>query len=103
MSNMVAFNTAYKQATDAYNNIGNVANPTKNSDTGFGSFVGEALGNLSNALQGAENISSKALVNQADITDVVTSVSEAQLKLEAVMKLRDQGIAAYQDILKMPI
>jgi flagellar hook-basal body complex protein FliE len=105
MVDTVAFNAAYKQALAAYNNAGSVAAPNNagTSASEFSGFVGEALSNLSNSLQKAEKNSAKSTVGQADITDVVTSVGEAELALQTVIAVRDRAISAYQDIIKMPI
>lgn len=100
----VAFNAAYKQAVNAYNNVANVANTNASEDSsGFTGFISDAFRNLSSSLGMAESNSSKSLVNQADITDVVTSVGDAELALQTVIAVRDRAISAYQDIIKMPI
>lgn len=39
----------------------------------------------------------------AELVDVVTSIAAAELTLETVIAVRDKVIAAYQDIMKMPI
>ena len=39
----------------------------------------------------------------ADVTQVVTAVAEAETVLNTVMAVRDRVIAAYQEILRMPI
>ncbi len=48
-------------------------------------------------------MATKALVGKADLTDVVTAVSEAETALNAVVAVRDRVISAYQEIIKMPI
>ena len=40
---------------------------------------------------------------KAELIDVVTSVAAAEASLETVMAVRDQVIAAYQEIMRMPI
>jgi flagellar hook-basal body complex protein FliE len=37
------------------------------------------------------------------LVDVVTAVAEAETTLQTVVAVRDKVIAAYQDIMKMPI
>ena len=49
------------------------------------------------------NLSAKALVREAELVDIVTAVSNAEVTLETVMAVRDRVIAAYQEIIKMPI
>lgn len=45
----------------------------------------------------------KAAAGQADLTDVVTAMSQAEITLQTVVTLRDRVIKAYQDIMRMPI
>lgn len=103
----VAFNAAYKQALAAYNNAAGIAGggpaQVDSNSSGFISFIGDALKNLNKSLATAEASSGKAAVDQGDITQVVTSVGEAELALQTVIAVRDRAIAAYQDIIKMPI
>ena len=40
---------------------------------------------------------------KGDLVDVVTAVNSAEMTLETVVAIRDKVIAAYQDILRMPI
>jgi flagellar hook-basal body complex protein FliE len=40
---------------------------------------------------------------KANLVDVVTAISSAQTSLQTVLAVRDQVIAAYQQIMQMPI
>jgi flagellar hook-basal body complex protein FliE len=44
-----------------------------------------------------------ATAGKANVTDVVTAVSAAEVTLQAVTAVRDKAVAAYQEILRMPI
>jgi flagellar hook-basal body complex protein FliE len=44
-----------------------------------------------------------AASGKANIVDVVTAVSETEVAIDAVVAVRDRVIAAYEDIMKMPI
>ncbi|RMF14984.1 MAG: hypothetical protein D6757_05390 [Alphaproteobacteria bacterium] len=55
------------------------------------------------ALAGSEAVSAKAVAGKADLVDVVTAVSNAEMVLETVTTVRDRVIQAYQDIMRMPI
>ncbi len=101
---------AYQDALRVAQNIVEKANAStgmgETSDTSRSSFMSL----LGNALQGAENtgyksehLSVKALSGKADLTDVVTAVSDAETALDTVTAIRDRVISAYQDIIKMPI
>lgn len=69
----------------------------------FSSLVTDALGDVVNTTKTAEVTSAKALVDEADMVDVVTAVSNAELVVQTVTTVRDKVISAYNDILKMPI
>jgi len=69
----------------------------------FSSLVSDALGNVTAATQNTEVHAAKALVDEANMVDVVTAVSNAELVVQTVTTVRDKVIGAYNDILKMPI
>jgi flagellar hook-basal body complex protein FliE len=71
--------------------------------SGFGAMLGEALQNTVDAQKTAEATSVKAVAGKADVTDVVTAVTNAEVALDTVVALRDRVISAYQEILRMPI
>lgn len=54
-------------------------------------------------VQKAEKISIDAATNQAELIDVVTAVTNAELALESVIAVRDRVVQAYQEIIRMPI
>ncbi len=71
--------------------------------SGFGEMLGEALQDTLNAQKTAEATSAKAVAGKADVTDVVTAVTNAEMTLDTVVAIRDRVISAYQEILRMPI
>lgn len=84
------------------------------SISGIGSLRGEGVGTFSDVLKAAitdtsnavgasANSGIQAMNGKADLVDVVTSVQNAEMVLETVVAVRDKVIAAYQDIIKMPI
>lgn len=50
-----------------------------------------------------EAVSAKAAVGKADLTEVVTAVTNAEVTLQTVTAVRDRVVNAYQEILRMPI
>ncbi|MEQ8369254.1 MAG: flagellar hook-basal body complex protein FliE [Alphaproteobacteria bacterium] len=73
---------------------------------GAGAFAGmvkEALAGAVDAGRHSEAVSAQAVVGEAQLVDVVTAVSNAELALETVVAVRDRVIQAYQDVLRMPI
>ncbi len=76
------------------------------SDVGGASFldlVGGALKGAANSGYKSELVSTRALSGKADLTDVVTAISDAETALNTVVAVRDRVITAYQEIIKMPI
>ncbi len=99
---------SFQSAINAYSNAANMAKnvtPSAGEDgaKAFANVLQSTVNNATNQLRTAETYSAKALVNQADITDVVTAVNKAETTLQTVIALRDRLITAHQDIMKMPI
>ena len=51
----------------------------------------------------SEAVSVQAAARQAELVDVVTAVTSAEVTLQAVIAVRDRLVQAYQEIVKMPI
>jgi len=71
--------------------------------TGFAQLVNDALGSTKEALQSGEKLSLDAVTGKADLNQVVTAVTNADMALQTVVAVRDKVISAYQDIIKMSI
>jgi flagellar hook-basal body complex protein FliE len=69
----------------------------------FAKLLGDVVGGLEQSSKAAETQMAAHAQGKADLVDVVTSVASAETSLETVMAVRDQVIAAYQEILRMPI
>ena len=69
----------------------------------FASFVKGFAEQSVNATQGGENLSLKAVDKDAELVDVVSAVSNAEVTLDTVVTLRDRVIQAYQEIIRMPV
>ena len=50
-----------------------------------------------------EKLSAQSVAGKAELTDVVTAVTSAELTLQTVVAVRDRVISAYQEIMRMPI
>jgi flagellar hook-basal body complex protein FliE len=81
---------------------------------GAGSAVGGSGDGFVDALKGAaeswvetlqqsEQKSAQAVTGQVDIRDVVMAVNNAEVTLQTAVAVRDKVIAAYQEIMRMPI
>jgi flagellar hook-basal body complex protein FliE len=54
-------------------------------------------------VKSGEAATSKALSGNADMAQVVTAVSNAEVTLQAAVAVRDKVIQAYLDVIRMPI
>ncbi len=98
----LAYTDALKRASDAAKS-GAADVETGATGTNFADLVRDAVENGINATKSAETISLQAAVGQAEIVDIVTAVSNAELTLQTVVAVRDRVVQAYQDIMRMPI
>jgi len=95
-------------AASAYANVAKLASSSplsggEESGTSFTSMLKQAMGAVTEAGQKAEAQTRAVAAGKANMVDVVTAVSETEVAIEAVVAVRDKIIAAYQDIMKMPI
>jgi flagellar hook-basal body complex protein FliE len=70
---------------------------------GFGELLQNVMASATDQSRAAETQMAQAVQGQGSLIDVVTAVSSAEASLETVMAVRDQVIAAYQEIMRMPI
>ena len=69
----------------------------------FSDMIKDSLSEAVDTQYGAEAMKMNALTGKADITDLVTSIANAELALNTIVTIRDKVISAYQDIIRMPI
>ena len=69
----------------------------------FADFVQEAVSDAVATGHRAEQVAVDAVAGDADIVDVVTAISAAEMTLETVVSVRDRMVSAYQEIMRMPI
>ena len=50
-----------------------------------------------------ESMSMKAVDKKADLVDIVTAISNAEVTLDTAVTIRDRAIQAYQEIIRMPV
>ncbi len=70
---------------------------------GFMDMVGKALSSEAALGYKGESMATKGIAGKADITDVVTAMTDAETALNTVVAVRDRVISAYQDVIKMAI
>jgi flagellar hook-basal body complex protein FliE len=79
-------------------------NPMQESGgSAFSQLVNTAVTEAVNASRTSEKQMAAHTAGKAELVDVVTAVASAEASLETVMAVRDHVIAAYQEIMRMPI
>lgn len=73
------------------------------SQTSFTSVLKEALTAVNDLGQKSDAQTRSAVNGKANMVDVVTAVSETEVAIDAVVAVRDKVIAAYEEIMRMPI
>jgi flagellar hook-basal body complex protein FliE len=69
----------------------------------FSSLIQGAISGVAQSGKAAETQAIAAAAGKADIVDVVTAVAESEAALETLVAVRDRVIAAYEEIMRMPI
>jgi flagellar hook-basal body complex protein FliE len=75
----------------------------KDAGPSFAKFVKDATATGIEQLHKSEQVSAAAVVGKADLTEVITAVTNAELTLQTATSGRDKVVQAYQEILRMPI
>lgn len=70
---------------------------------GFEALLGDVMNSAMAAGKQAEATALNGMAKKAELVDVVTAVTQAELTLETVTALRDRMISAYQEVMRMPI
>ncbi len=70
---------------------------------GFGGLVARAMEAGIEISRTAEAASTQALTGQGGVTEAVLAISRAELALQTGVALRDRVVAAYQEVMRMPI
>jgi flagellar hook-basal body complex protein FliE len=69
----------------------------------FGDMVKGMMDETIQSSRQAETKITQAVQGKADLVDVVTAISSAETSLQTVLAVRDQVIAAYQQVMQMQI
>ena len=96
---------AYAQ-TQGSSGIGSVSGgggPQALGGSAFSDMLKGVMESTTQSSRAAETQMAAQVQGKAELIDVVTAVSAAEASLETVMAVRDQVIAAYQEIMRMPI
>jgi flagellar hook-basal body complex protein FliE len=77
--------------------------PADVSGGNFSDFLTGAVKDSINTMHQGEQAATAQVAGKANIVDVVNSVNAAELTLDTVVAVRDKVVAAYQQIMNMPI
>jgi flagellar hook-basal body complex protein FliE len=94
---------AYRTAAAAIADAIQPAAPQPGQGGGFGAALQRAVEGVVEVGRSADVAATAALTGQGSVTDVVLAVSRAELALQTAVAVRDRVVAAYQDVMRMPI
>lgn len=69
----------------------------------FGELLRSELAQARDALRRSEATAVAGLTGAASVQEVVEAVSAAELSLQKIVAVRDRVVAAYQEIVRMPV
>jgi len=69
----------------------------------FSDLVKGALNDAVKVGRESERLSIAGIAGQADLSQVVTAVAQAEVTLQTVVAVRDKVIDAYKEIIRMPM
>ena len=99
----VSFNNAIAAYDSAARAMGAPGLEARSTAPGFADLLRGVADDATAAGREGERASLQAIAGKAELADVVTAVSNAEVALQTVVAVRDRVIQAYQDILRMPI
>jgi flagellar hook-basal body complex protein FliE len=66
-------------------------------------MVKDAMTQVNQAARASDAQSHSMAAGKANVVDVVTAVAESEVAVGALVAVRDRVIAAYEEIMRMPI
>jgi flagellar hook-basal body complex protein FliE len=63
----------------------------------------DALGQVTQVTRASDTQAQALATGKANVVDVVTAVAESEVAVGALVAVRDRVIAAYEEIMRMPI
>jgi|SRR5215470_4458951 len=99
-------------AAGAYASLARLADPSNalaqaagesTAGPSFGSLLKDAVGSVLEAGRKSDVQTQALAAGKSNVVDLVTAVSETEVAVEALVAVRDKVIAAYEEIMRMPI
>jgi flagellar hook-basal body complex protein FliE len=97
-----AYASALAQLRDQSAGLGRDAS-TQDSGPNFGSVLKDVMATVTAAGSKSDTQAHAVAMGKANMIDVVTAVAESETAIQALVSVRDKVIAAYEEILRMPI
>jgi len=98
-----AYANIARLAADPSAALAGVTGANKGGDGSFTAMLKDAITSVSETGKKSD-VQSRAMANgKSNMVDVVTAVAETEVAIDAVVAVRDKVIAAYEEIMKMPI
>lgn len=96
---------AYAAAAQKLGNAGALTPPVSATQEGqsFGDLLGQAMGAVTQSGHTADVAAMNATAGRTDMIDIVTAVAESETAMQTLVSVRDRVIAAYEEIMRMPI
>jgi flagellar hook-basal body complex protein FliE len=69
----------------------------------FASLVRDSAAQAETSLTAAEGAAFASVRDNIDVTDVVSALNEAELRLKTIISVRDRLVSSLQEIFRMPI
>jgi flagellar hook-basal body complex protein FliE len=70
---------------------------------GFDAMLGRAVDSGIRQIRDAERVSSAGLTGHASTVELATAMARAEVALQATIAVRDRVVAAYQEVMRMPV
>jgi flagellar hook-basal body complex protein FliE len=99
-------------AAKAYASLAKLGDPTAGATKAlgdvagkgnFGDMVKDAMAQVVQTARHSDAQTQSMAAGKANVVDVVTAVAESEVAVDALVAVRDRVIAAYEEIMKMPI
>jgi flagellar hook-basal body complex protein FliE len=99
-------------AANAYASLARLTDPAASlargssagaSEPSFGAILKDVVSAATQTAHKSDVQSQSVAAGKANMVDVVTAVAETETTIQTLVSVRDKVIAAYEDILKMPI
>jgi len=96
-------NDATKVYQNALEKISEQSSDNQPVGASFGDILKDSLTTAVDTQYKSEQMSAAAVTGQANMTDVIQAVTDAEMTLNTVLAVRDRVISAYQEIMRMPV